>query len=725
MALNVKSGINQNKNIKKGWKGKYFKGRCSHCGKFGHKKADCWDLKDKKEKHQENEKKVQNDKSKVRCFKCGKLGHYASECKNDRESSGDGNNETFAMTCYEDTEDDKNGNGDHENNQESKNPEDYERKVGPGTPRNTEEPQGPPLMQLYIMNEWAMSTIEDNSAAPKVPSSVLAWMESSKYGEDEKSRNMINILLAREKSTLEHRSNNVPHTVENVSHQEDEIQNSNFEHVPIKRPSDDPEEDDRKPAAKRIKKEPEDDAQSVTQDEPKVETTVKPWEDKKDYEAIFRKNISMGDDGEEHYDVIDMERDAQRAVRRITDHQEIVKQYQKVVRAYNNFMRDYPWMTDGLMQDTCRFGDMLKDEKRKSQFKYELGRLMGEYAVPLPLGNFSLNNKETRRLELWKNCRGMWFDHVEHMEEGPEQNKEWENFWWTVGEDMFTYVMKTKIEELIDEKLNQEFSEEVEIREDQYYDSEEEVTSETDDDESENANVNNYLDSANMVTNLETAMKIAEEEDLWIGDSGASSHMMGREEHVFNKKLITGSVRTANGAHMKMLCEGDINVDVITKNGDVTSGTLRVKVIPGMKQKLFSFTQAMMGGWTMQGGQTKQGELFIALTHEDYKPIIFDRVLKAGNSVLLAAKMVIKNPEEVNRAIVNRKQSKEYFHRVTGHAGHHLMDATAKYYKVDLTGKVNNCLSCSLEKIRQKNIPKKNEDKTRILEKGFIWTSHQ
>ena len=190
-------------------------------------------------------------------------------------------------------------------------------------------------------------------------------------------------------------------------------------------------------------------------------------------------------------------------------------------------------------------------------------------------------------------------------------------FGWTVDEDMFTYVMKSKIKELIDEKLNQQFPEEVEIRENQDYDSEEEMTSETeetDDDESEsnNANVENCLDSANMATNLETAMKIAEEEDLWIGDRGASSHMMGSEEHVFNKKLISGSVRTANGVHMKMLCEGDINVDVITKNDDVTSGTLRVKVIPGMKKKRFGFTQAMLGGWTMQGGQTKQGELFIA-----------------------------------------------------------------------------------------------------------------
>ena len=68
---------------------------------------------------------------------------------------------------------------------------------------------------------------------------------------------------------------------------------------------------------------------------------------------------------------------------------------------------------------------------------------------------------------------------------------------------MFTYVMKSKIEELIDDKLNQEFPEEVEIRENPDYDSEEEMTSETeetDDDESETnkSNVNNYLDSSNM-----------------------------------------------------------------------------------------------------------------------------------------------------------------------------------------------------------------------------------
>ena len=83
-----------------------------------------------------------------------------------------------------------------------------------------------------------------------------------------------------------------------------------------------PEEDDRKPAAKRIEKEPEDEDQSWAQDEQKVETTFKPWKDKKDYDAIFRKYISIGEDGEEHYDMIDMEIEAKRAVRRIQDHQE-------------------------------------------------------------------------------------------------------------------------------------------------------------------------------------------------------------------------------------------------------------------------------------------------------------------------------------------------------------------------------------------------------------------
>ena len=62
------------------------------------------------------------------------------------------------------------------------------------------------------------------------------------------------------------------------------------------------------------------------------------------------------------------------------------------------------------------------------------------------------------------------------MEEDEDKNKEWEKFLWTVDEDMFTYAMKSKMEELIEENLNQECPEEVETRENQYFESDEEMT---------------------------------------------------------------------------------------------------------------------------------------------------------------------------------------------------------------------------------------------------------
>ena len=84
------------------------------------------------------------------------------------------------MTCYEKSDEEKYEKGYKENKQESNNPNDDETKIDPGTPRNTGEPQGIPLIQLYvsnvfmtgIMSEWAMSMIEDNLAPPRDPSSV-------------------------------------------------------------------------------------------------------------------------------------------------------------------------------------------------------------------------------------------------------------------------------------------------------------------------------------------------------------------------------------------------------------------------------------------------------------------------------------------------------------------------------------------------------------------------
>ena len=103
-------------------------------------------------------------------------------------------------------------------------------------------------------------------------------------------------------SHFEHRSSNISDSGENVAHaqpsvsqEEEEIQNSTLS---SKCPSEDNEEDDRKPAAKRIKQEPQDGPLRWTQEETE-KPPPKPWGDKNDYQAIFTKYISVGEDGEE------------------------------------------------------------------------------------------------------------------------------------------------------------------------------------------------------------------------------------------------------------------------------------------------------------------------------------------------------------------------------------------------------------------------------------------
>ena len=56
------------------------------------------------------------------------------------------------------------------------------------------------------------------------------------------------------------------------------------------------------------------------------------------------------------------------------------------------------------------------------------------------------------------------------------------------------------------------------------------------------------------------------DKDLWIGDSGASSHSIGSENDVFNKKMIEGSVNTTNGEKMKIRSESKVNVGLKQRN---------------------------------------------------------------------------------------------------------------------------------------------------------------
>ena len=72
-----------------------------------------------------------------------------------------------------------------------------------------------------------------------------------------------------------------------------------------------------------------------------------------------------------------------------------------------------------------------------------------------------------------------------------------------------------------------------------------------------------------------------------------------------------------------------------------------------------------------------------------------------------------------------KKMSKKSFHQKTGHATNAYLQDTAKYYGIEISGTIPTCVSCSIKKIRQRNIQRKIQTKVKHLAIECIWIYHQ
>ena len=130
--------------------------------------------------------------------------------------------------------------------------------------------------------------------------------------------------------------------------------------------------------------------------------------------------------------------------------------------------------------------------------------------------------------------------------------------------------------------------------------------------------------------------------------------MVGDAKDLFAKNLIQGSINVVNRTSMPIVCNGKMNVEVVPKKGKPSKGVLTVKVSNGMLHKLFSFTTAPMHDWKMYGAKKENGNIEIKLAHKHFEPIVFDRVLRFDDAILVAAKIKtlpsIVNQEEAHTA---------------------------------------------------------------------------
>ena len=138
--------------------------------------------------------------------------------------------------------------------------------------------------------------------------------------------------------------------------------------------------------------------------------------------------------------------------------------------------------------------------------------------------------------------------------------------------------------------------------------------------------------------------------------------------------------------------------------------TWDVKIVPQLNHDLFSFAKAMKEGWQMNGRWKEEG-LIIELFKTPRPSRKFDGMIPSGSSWLMVVKVqrVIDQAHSVIEP--GKKISMWKFHQITGHTGEHLLKPTAKYMKIELTGKLAPCEICAQAKIRQANVPKKKMKK--------------
>ena len=190
------------------------------------------------------------------------------------------------------------------------------------------------------------------------------------------------------------------------------------------------------------------------------------------------------------------------------------------------------------------------------------------------------------------------------------------------------------------------------------------------------------------------------EKDLWLGDSGASSHMTNSLIGMTDVEDATGSVRFGNSQVLKVTKIGKKAGTVVQKDGKKVKVVLaQVKYVPGLYCNLMSLTQLMAKYFVLTG--TKECLKLV----KGKTTIVFDRKVKSGKGVIFGVRITDGKTESQEKTPQKEKLrvSKDKLHNLFGHASLSKTLATGKKFGYSVTKPVGfKCKDCSLAKQRQK-----------------------
>ena len=85
---------------------------------------------------------------------------------------------------------------------------------------------------------------------------------------------------------------------------------------------------------------------------------------------------------------------------------------------------------------------------------------------------------------------------------------------------------------------------------------------------------------------------------VWLGDTGASTHMGHCDKSMCNVREISDPVKIGNGVKLVATKVGDKKMTVVQKDGTTADIVLTdYKYVPGLCVNLFSITQSLSNDW--------------------------------------------------------------------------------------------------------------------------------
>ena len=201
------------------------------------------------------------------------------------------------------------------------------------------------------------------------------------------------------------------------------------------------------------------------------------------------------------------------------------------------------------------------------------------------------------------------------------------------------------------------------------------------------------------------------DKNTWIGDTGATSHMVTNADGLIEAEVIDEKIKIGNGQYMRATKKGKLPCVIQQTDGTETKCTIEVKVLPDLWCNLFSITAALRKGFSISNEGMK------IVLKKGSTNLKFDRIGETVHGGYLIGINIIPRTTATNLAMFDKhkKIDVNYLHRQLGHAGEALIRSTAKVFNWSLKNTFHKCEDCATAKARQKNIGHSASNKSKTI----------